>query len=78
MAKNVYPWLGKRPVAEITIPEYVSVIHRARDRGVPDTARRVRETCNCVFRYAVECGLFKSFENPAIDPKAGSTLTTDG
>ncbi|WP_207001541.1 tyrosine-type recombinase/integrase [Trinickia mobilis] len=71
LAKNTYPWLGKRPIVEITTPEYVAVIHRARDRGVPDTARRVRETCNCVFRYAVECGLIKSFENPAIDPKVG-------
>jgi integrase len=71
LENNVYPWLGKRPIAEITTPEYVAVIHRARDRGVLDTARRVRETCNCVFRHAVECGLIKSFENPAIDPKVG-------
>jgi integrase len=71
LVKNVYPWLGSRPIADITTPEYVAVIHRARDRGVADTARRVRETCNCVFRHAVENGLIKSSENPAIDPKVG-------
>ncbi|MEX3690460.1 tyrosine-type recombinase/integrase [Paraburkholderia sp. BR14263] len=76
LAKNVYPWLGKRPIAEITTPEYVEqVIRRARDRGVLDTARRVRETCNCVFRHAVENGLIKSSENPAIDPKVGGVRT---
>lgn len=76
LAKNVYPWVGKRPIAEITTPEYVEqVIHRARDRGVLDTARRVRETCNCVFRHAVENGLIKSSENPAIDPKVGGVRT---
>jgi integrase len=72
----VYPWLGKRPIAEITTPEYVEqVIRRARDRGVLDTARRVRETCNCVFRHAVEKGLIKSSENPAIDHKVGGVRT---
>lgn len=76
LAKNVYPWLGRRPIAEITTPEYVEqVIHRARNRGVLDTARRVRETCNCVFRHAVENGLIKSSENPAIDPKVGGVRT---
>jgi hypothetical protein len=32
LVKNVYPWLGSRPIADITTPEYVAVIHRARDR----------------------------------------------
>lgn len=40
-----------------------------------DTAGRVRETCNCVFRHAVENGLIKSSENPAIDPKIGGVRT---
>ena len=75
LAKNVYPWLRSRPIAEISTPEYVEVIHYARDRGVADTARRVRETCNCVFRHAVENGLIKSSENPAIDPKVGGVRT---
>ncbi|AXL53633.1 hypothetical protein DSC91_007151 [Paraburkholderia caffeinilytica] len=75
LAKNVYPWLGNRPIAQIATPEYVEIIHRARDRGVVDTARRVRETCNCVFRHAVENGLIKSSENPAIDPKVGGVRT---
>jgi hypothetical protein len=53
LKKNAYPWIGHRPIGEISTHEYVTeVIHRARDRGVADTARRVRETCNCVFRHA--------------------------
>ncbi|MFM0079010.1 integrase arm-type DNA-binding domain-containing protein [Paraburkholderia sediminicola] len=75
LKKNAFPWLADRPIGEIATPEYVAVIHRARDRGVPDTARRVRETCNCVFRHAVENGLIKSSENPAIDPKVGGIRT---
>jgi integrase len=76
LKKNAYPWIGHRPIGEISTHEYVTeVIHRARDRGVADTARRVRETCNCVFRHAVENGLIKSSENPAIDPKVGGDRT---
>ena len=53
LKKNAYPWIGQRSIGEITTHEYVTeVIHRTRDRGVADTARRVRETCNCVFRHA--------------------------
>ncbi|WP_423213116.1 phage integrase central domain-containing protein [Paraburkholderia ginsengiterrae] len=54
LVKNVYPRLGSRPIAEISTPEYVEIIRYARDRGVMDTARRVRETCNRVFRRTVE------------------------
>lgn len=75
LVKNVYPWLGSCPIAEISSPEYIDVIHYARDRGVADTARRVRETCNCVFRHAVENGLIRSSENPAIDSKVGGVRT---
>lgn len=28
LAKNVYPWLGNRPIAQIATPEYVEIIHR--------------------------------------------------
>jgi hypothetical protein len=33
LVKNVYPWLGGRPIAEITTPEYVAVIHRRAIEG---------------------------------------------
>jgi hypothetical protein len=35
----------------------------------------VRETCNCVFRHAVETGIIKVSENPALDPKVGGVRT---
>ncbi|MDN7179043.1 integrase arm-type DNA-binding domain-containing protein [Caballeronia sp. SEWSISQ10-4 2] len=76
LKKNAYPWIGQRSIGEISTHEYVTeVIHRARDRGVADTARRVRETCNCVFRHAVETGIIKVSENPALDPKVGGVRT---
>lgn len=39
LEKDVFPWLGGRPVAEITAPEVLSVLRRIESRGALDTAR---------------------------------------
>ncbi len=56
MAKDVYPWLGNRPVNEITSPEVNAVIQRIVDRGALDIARRVLFNCGRVFKYAKSKG----------------------
>jgi integrase len=52
----VFPWVGKRPIAEIKAPEMLSVLRRIESRGTLDTAKRVRIICGQVFRYAVVTG----------------------
>ncbi|MGB8421638.1 tyrosine-type recombinase/integrase [Paraburkholderia sp.] len=56
LEKDVFPWLGARPVAEITAPELLTVLRRVEDRGALDTALRVKQNCGQVFRYAVATG----------------------
>lgn len=56
LEKNVFPWLGKRPVKEITAPEVLEVLRRIESRGILDTAHRVRFECGQIFRYAVATG----------------------
>lgn len=56
LEKDIFPWLGKRPVSEIAAPEVLTVIHRIRDRGARDTALRAMQNCGQVFRYAVATG----------------------
>lgn len=56
LEKNVFPWLGRRPVREITAPDVLEVLRRIESRGILDTAHRVRFECGQIFRYAVATG----------------------
>lgn len=52
----VFPWMGGRPIAEITAPELLAVARRVADLGALESAHRVIQTCGQVFRYAVATG----------------------
>ncbi|ANH74866.1 phage integrase family protein [Ralstonia insidiosa] len=56
LEKNVFPWLGGRPIAEITAPELLTVLRRIEGRGALDTAHRAHQNCGQIFRYAVATG----------------------
>ncbi|MBP0594563.1 integrase arm-type DNA-binding domain-containing protein [Paraburkholderia sp. LEh10] len=56
LEKDVFPWLGARPIAEITAPELLTVLRRIEDRGALDTALRAKQNCGQIFRYAVASG----------------------
>ena len=56
LENNLFPWLGERPVAEITARELLAALNRTVDRGRLDTAQRVRSDAGRVFRYAVATG----------------------
>lgn len=57
LEKDIFPWLGKRPIAEITAPELLGVIRKIEARGALETAHRALSECGRVFRYAVASGL---------------------
>ena len=56
LERDVFPWLGSRPVKEITAPELLAVLRRVESRGAVETAHRIRGICSQVFRYAVATG----------------------
>ena len=56
LKRDVFPWLGKRPVAEITPTELLLVLRRIEERGANETAHRVKGNCGEVFRYAIATG----------------------
>ena len=56
LEKDIFPWLGKKNIAEITAPELLTVIRRIKDRGVLETAHRALGNCGQVFRYGVQTG----------------------
>ena len=56
LKKDLLPWLGSRPIADITPPEVLEVLRRAESRGAHDTAHRLHQNCGQIFRYAVATG----------------------
>lgn len=52
----VFPWLGGRPIAEITAPELLAMARRIEGTGAIETAHRAMQNCGQVFRYAVATG----------------------
>ena len=54
--KDVYPYIGSRPINDINAPELLSVLRRVENRGAIETAHRIRQHCGQVFRYAVASG----------------------
>lgn len=56
LEKDLFPWLGARPVAEIRAPEVLAVLRRIESRGARETAHRAMQNCGQVFRYAVATG----------------------
>ena len=65
LENDVFPWIGGRPVGEITAQELLSVANRITDRGAVETAHRAMQYCAAVFRYAVVTG--RAARNPAVD-----------
>lgn len=51
-----FPWIGNRPIAEVTAPELLAIIRRVKDLGYLDTAHRLRMTAGQVFRYGISTG----------------------
>jgi integrase len=62
---DVFPWLGRRPVADIEAMEVLDVLRRIEARGAVDTAHRAHQNCGQIFRYAIATGRAK--RNPCPD-----------
>lgn len=54
--RDVFPWVGKRPIADLRAPELLRMLRRIESRGAGETAQRVKQNCGQVFRYAVGTG----------------------
>ena len=57
LEKDIFPAIGRRQIGEITSQELLGVLRRIAARGAEETARRNRQVCGQVFRYAVASGL---------------------
>jgi integrase len=67
LERDLFPWIGKRPIAQIKAPELLAVLRRVESRGALESAHRVRTIAGQVFRYAVATG--RAEHDPAGDLK---------
>lgn len=62
---DVFPWIGARPVSEVTATEFLRVARRMEDRGAIESAHRTLQNCSQVMRYAIATG--RAERNPVAD-----------
>ena len=65
MERDVFPWIGSRPVGDVAAPELLTTLRRIVDRGATETAHRAKSNCGQVFRYAVATG--RAERDPSAD-----------
>jgi integrase len=51
-----FPWIGTRPIAEITPMDMLTLLRRPEALGKIETAHRLKQRCGHVFRYAIATG----------------------
>ena len=56
LEKDVFPWLGARPISEITAPEVLATLRRIERRGVTNPTHRAKEKISQIMRYAIATG----------------------
>ncbi|MCW1971435.1 UNVERIFIED_ORG: integrase [Pantoea agglomerans] len=65
LRKDVFPYIGKRAVAEIKPAEMLAVLKKMEQRGVLDKLKKTRQACRQIFTYAVITG--RAEYNPVVD-----------
>ncbi|MCK7291749.1 tyrosine-type recombinase/integrase [Enterobacter bugandensis] len=63
--KDIFPHIGHRPIADIQPLELLGVLRLIEARGAIEKAKKVRQRCGEVFRYAIVTG--RAIYNPAPD-----------
>ena len=56
LEQDVFPRLGRVPIAQIKAPQLLEAMRRIEARGAIETAYRALQACGQVFRYAIATG----------------------
>jgi integrase len=54
--RDVYPWLGNRPLKELSAVEVLTTLRRVVDRGAIETAARTKQFIGQAIRYGIATG----------------------
>lgn len=72
LVNDLFPYIGARPLAELTPPELLKQAKRVEARGAVETAYRVLKAAGAVFRFSVQRGYCES--DPTRDLKGAVVL----
>lgn len=53
LERDIFPWIGSKPIAEVSAPDLLATVRRIENRGAMETAHRALQNCSQVFRYAI-------------------------
>jgi integrase len=67
LEQDAFPYIGYRPIAELTPPDILEVIRKVESRDALDVAGRILQRCSAICRYAVQTG--RAQMNPASELK---------
>jgi integrase len=56
LERDIFPWVGNRPISDLKAPEILACLRRVEQRGAVETAHRALQNCGQVFRYAIATG----------------------
>jgi integrase len=82
LERDVFPWIGGKPIADITVSDMRGALDRVKGRGALETAHRACSDCSQIFRYAMKDGratnncaslISDEFASPAQDHRAAIT-----
>ena len=66
LERDVFPYLGKRPVSAITAPEILAVARKLETRGAMESAHRALGNIGQVIRYAIATGRTEFDPTPSL------------
>jgi hypothetical protein len=72
LTNDLFPYIGARPLAELTAPELLKHARRVEARGATETAYRALKAAGAVFRFGVQHGYCES--DPTRDLKGAIQL----
>ena len=63
---DVFPLIGRHPIAEIKAPVMLDVLRQIEKRGALDMAKRQGQVCGQIFRYAIASGKAENDPLPSL------------
>ena len=71
LERDLFPFLGNRPIADVSAPDLLSVLRRIESRGALETTHRAKQNCGQIFRYAIATG--RAERDPSADLRGALT-----